>query len=88
MTTFVVASQTEDKKQIKKKVKVNKIILSQPSKEKQKQNIYYLMKNSYLILCYYSDLGCRTDAYGLGDTLFLVSPLIFVLILLFFLSVS
>lgn len=86
MTTFVVASQTEDKKEIQKKVKVNKIILSQPSKEKQKQNIYYLMKNSYLILRYY--LGCRTDAYGLGDTLFLVSPLIFVLILLFFLSVS
>ena len=28
-----------------KKVQVNKIILSQPNKEKQKQNIYYLMKN-------------------------------------------
>ena len=74
--------------EIKKKVQVNKIILSQPNKEKQKQNIYYLMKNGHLILCHYSDLGCKTDVYGFGETLFLVFHLILVLILLFFLFVS
>lgn len=71
-----------------KKVQVNKIILSQPNKEKQKQNMYYLMKNRHLILCHYSDLGCKTDAYGFSETLFLVFCLILMLILLFFSSVS
>lgn len=56
-----------------KKVQVNKIILSQPNKEKQKQNIYYLMKNRQLILCHYSDLSCKTDAYGFGETVSCIS---------------